>query len=87
MTDQTETAPKEVGEKLAEIRSERFADDDGIWSLTEDEIEKIVEIADGFEWQDGEEPDRDAVLIEITALILQQRILYRGKNKKGPGSR
>lgn len=86
MTDVTEEEVlKGVGKKLAEIMEERFDDDDGIWRLSEEEIESIVEIADGMEWPEGEEPNRDAVLIEMTVLVLQQRVLYR--DKKGPGSR
>ena len=79
-----EQMTKQARETLGNVIEERFDDDDGIWRLAEDDIQTIVKIADGFEWDNGQEPNRDAVLIEMTALVLQQRILYR--DEKGPGS-
>lgn len=81
-----ERITEQAGKKLADIIEERLDDDDGLWRLSEEDVHAIIEIADSVEFDapDGEGPLRDAVLIETTALVLQQRILYR--EKKGPGS-
>lgn len=88
MTDVTEQELMQgAGKKLADIMEERFDDDDGIWRLLDDDIEAIVEIADALIKDNPDEPEftRDAILIETTCLVLQQRVLYR--DKKGPGTR
>ena len=88
MSDTDERVPREVSEKIADIVDERFADDDGIWQLPEEVKETIIEITDGLvEDQDEGEALRDAVLIETTCLVLQQRILYRGTGKRPEAAR